>query len=41
MSSLRNDGWRLVGEGRTTAEEVLRVTKDEDVAVGARESSEK
>jgi len=35
MSSLRNDGWRLVGEGRTTAEEVVRVTKDEDVAVGA------
>jgi len=38
MSSLRNDGWRLVGEGRTTAEEVVRVTKDEDVAVGAVET---
>jgi general secretion pathway protein E/type IV pilus assembly protein PilB len=29
MRSLREDGWRLVQEGRTTVEEVLRVTKDE------------
>ena len=29
MRSLREDGWRLVTEGRTTVEEVLRVTKDE------------
>ena len=29
MRSLREDGWRLVLEGRTTVEEVLRVTKDE------------
>ena len=29
MMSLREDGWRLVTEGRTTLEEVLRVTKDE------------
>jgi type II secretion system protein E len=29
MSSLRTDGWRLAREGRTTVEEVLRVTKDE------------
>ena len=29
MKSLREDGWRLVVEGRTTIEEVLRVTKDE------------
>ncbi|HEX4053974.1 MAG TPA: GspE/PulE family protein [Tepidisphaeraceae bacterium] len=35
MTSLRNDGWRLIGEGRTTAEEVLRMTKDEEIAVGA------
>jgi general secretion pathway protein E/type IV pilus assembly protein PilB len=35
MNSLREDGWRLVGIGRTTAEEVLRMTKDEDLAVGA------
>lgn len=35
MTSLRNDGWRLIREGRTTAEEVLRMTKDEEIAVGA------
>jgi general secretion pathway protein E/type IV pilus assembly protein PilB len=29
MRSLRQDGWRLVRSGRTTVEEVLRVTKDE------------
>lgn len=29
MRSLREDGWRLVLEGRTTVEEVLRVSKDE------------
>jgi type II secretory ATPase GspE/PulE/Tfp pilus assembly ATPase PilB-like protein len=33
MSSLRADGWRLIREGFTTPEEVLRVTKDEDVAL--------
>jgi general secretion pathway protein E/type IV pilus assembly protein PilB len=37
MHSLRDDGWRLIAEGRTTAEEVLRMTKDEDLAVGAAE----
>jgi type II secretory ATPase GspE/PulE/Tfp pilus assembly ATPase PilB-like protein len=35
MTSLRDDGWRLIREGRTTAEEVLRLTKDEDAAIGA------
>jgi general secretion pathway protein E len=35
MSSLRHDGWRLVREGRTTAEEVVRMTKDEELAAGA------
>ncbi len=35
MTSLRDDGWRLIREGRTTAEEVLRSTKDEDMAVGS------
>jgi general secretion pathway protein E/type IV pilus assembly protein PilB len=30
MNSLRSDGWRLIREGRTTPEEVLRMTKDED-----------
>ena len=29
MKCLREDGWRLVRSGRTTLEEVLRVTKDE------------
>ena len=37
MSSLREDGWRLIREGRTTPEEVLRMTKDEDYAVGSNE----
>ncbi len=37
MSSLREDGWRLIGEGKTTPEEVLRMTKDEETAVGAAE----
>jgi general secretion pathway protein E/type IV pilus assembly protein PilB len=31
MRSLRQDGWRLVRAGRTTVEEVLRVTKDERI----------
>jgi general secretion pathway protein E/type IV pilus assembly protein PilB len=35
MNSLRGDGWRLIREGRTTVEEVLRMTKDETIAVGA------
>jgi general secretion pathway protein E/type IV pilus assembly protein PilB len=35
MRSLRQDGWRLVREGRTTVEEVLRVTKDEHVNVSS------
>jgi type II secretory ATPase GspE/PulE/Tfp pilus assembly ATPase PilB-like protein len=37
MSSLRGDGWRLIGEGKTTPEEVLRLTKDEELTVGAAE----
>ncbi|HWE93283.1 MAG TPA: GspE/PulE family protein [Tepidisphaeraceae bacterium] len=35
MNSLRGDGWRLIQEGRTTVEEVIRMTKDETRAVGA------
>ncbi|HNQ34837.1 MAG TPA: GspE/PulE family protein [bacterium] len=31
MRSLREDGWRLISEGFTTPEEVIRVTKDERV----------
>ena len=34
MKSLRQDGWRLIREGRTTVEEVLRMTKDEVHAAG-------
>jgi len=29
MQSLREDGWRLLREGRTTVDEVIRETKDE------------
>jgi general secretion pathway protein E/type IV pilus assembly protein PilB len=35
MKSLREDGWRIVGEGRTTIEEVIRNTKDEEAVGGA------
>ena len=35
MNSLRGDGWRLVREGRTTVEEVMRLTKDETISAGA------
>jgi hypothetical protein len=38
MNSLRNDGWRLIREGRTTPEEVLRMTKNEEVTVGQEEN---
>ena len=31
LRSLREDGWRVLGEGATTVEEVLRVTKDEQM----------
>src|SRR5262245_37005907 len=30
MQSLREDGWRIVREGRTTVDEVMRNTKDEE-----------
>jgi type II secretion system protein E len=33
MRSLRTDGWRLIEEGRTTVEEVMRATKEEGVAM--------
>jgi general secretion pathway protein E/type IV pilus assembly protein PilB len=39
MNSLRTDGWRLIREGKTTPEEVLRLTKDETVAVGMEHSN--
>ena len=33
MESLRGDGWRLVREGRTTIEEVVRATKGDDIGL--------
>ncbi len=39
MNSLRDDGWRMIRDGRTTPEEVLRMTKDENLAAGAIEGS--
>ncbi|MBI1371553.1 MAG: type II/IV secretion system protein [Phycisphaera sp.] len=39
MRTLREDGWRLLREGRTTAEEVLRVTKDERLGVNGHAES--
>jgi hypothetical protein len=32
MVSLRGDGWRVIRDGRTGPEEVLRATKDESVS---------
>ena len=32
MKSLREDGWRIVAEGRTTIEEVMWNTKDEEAS---------
>jgi general secretion pathway protein E len=37
MRSLREDGWRLIREGRTTPEEVLRMTKNEELTTGSAE----
>jgi general secretion pathway protein E/type IV pilus assembly protein PilB len=34
MRSLREDGWRVVADGRTTVEELMRNTKDEEHAQG-------
>ncbi len=31
METLRQDGWRRVGQGRTTVEEVVRVTQNDEV----------
>ena len=31
MTTLREDGWRLVAEGVTTPDEVMRVAKDQAV----------
>lgn len=39
MRTLADDGWRLVRMGVTTAEEVLRVTKDQSVGDGIEKSA--
>ena len=36
MHSLSDDGWRLIGMGITTPEEVMRVTKDQTLSATAR-----
>jgi len=33
MISLRTDGWRIVRDGRTTVDEVIRNTKDEETGI--------
>ena len=38
MRTLSEDGWRLVREGVTTPEEILRVTKDQSLGSGGDES---
>jgi type II secretory ATPase GspE/PulE/Tfp pilus assembly ATPase PilB-like protein len=38
MRTLAEDGWRLVANGVTTPEEVLRVTKDQSIVASAEES---
>jgi general secretion pathway protein E/type IV pilus assembly protein PilB len=40
MRALADDGWRLVKQGVTTPEEVLRVTKDQSLSSGGDESAE-
>ncbi|MGA2497321.1 MAG: GspE/PulE family protein [Tepidisphaeraceae bacterium] len=40
MRSLREDGWRIVRDGRTTIDEVIRNTKDEDAVVNFRSAAD-
>ena len=39
MRTLSEDGWRLVREGVTTPEEVLRVTKDQSLGEGGKDTA--
>jgi hypothetical protein len=41
MRGLADDGWRLVRDGVTTPEEVLRVTKSQSLGDGTEEKSAK
>jgi type II secretory ATPase GspE/PulE/Tfp pilus assembly ATPase PilB-like protein len=38
MRSLSDDGWRVVSQGKTTPEEVMRVTKDQSLSNGSKEA---
>ncbi|MFI5381800.1 MAG: GspE/PulE family protein [Tepidisphaerales bacterium] len=40
MRSLREDGWRIVRDGRTTIDEVMRNTKDEEAVVNFRSTED-
>ena len=40
MRSLREDGWRIVRDGRTTIDEVIRNTKDEEAGVSFRNNTD-
>jgi general secretion pathway protein E len=40
MVSLRLDGWRRVAEGKTTIEEVVRVTQTDEVMAETMEDAE-
>ena len=40
MRTLNDDGWRLIQQGVTTPEEVLRVTKDQSVGDVSGDTSE-
>jgi general secretion pathway protein E/type IV pilus assembly protein PilB len=41
MRSLSDDGWRLVGQGITTPEEVMRATKDQTLSKEAKDADSK
>ena len=40
METLRQDGWRRVAQGRTTIEEVVRVTQTDEVMAETTEEAE-
>jgi general secretion pathway protein E len=40
MITLRHDGWRRVAQGRTTIEEVVRVTQTDEVMAETTEEAE-
>jgi hypothetical protein len=40
MLTLRQDGWRRVSEGKTTIEEVVRVTQTDEVMAETTEEAE-